>query len=260
MAGFWYARPMHAMANFPAGIRLTLLAVLMAGSSVQPAHSAPAASVADPLAQRLAACISCHAREEQRDAYFPRIAGKPAGYLYNQLLNFREGRRNYPLMTYLVAHQSDAYLAEMADYFSRLAPSYPPLAMAGGTSDKSASPAQMARGQALVEHGDAARKIPACSACHGAQLNGVQPAIPGLLGLPSDYINAQFGAWRNHSRRAAAPDCMAQIAERLSLTDVAAVSQWLSRQPVRLSAQPAPRPAMPLPMACGSMPPPPARP
>jgi cytochrome c553 len=30
-----------------------------------------------------------------------RIAGKPAGYLYNQLLNFRDGRRNYPLMTYI---------------------------------------------------------------------------------------------------------------------------------------------------------------
>jgi hypothetical protein len=26
------------------------------------------------------------------DGYYPRIAGKPAGYLYNQLLNFRDGR------------------------------------------------------------------------------------------------------------------------------------------------------------------------
>lgn len=234
------------MPTFPAVRRSALLAILLACSSVP----ARAATVADTLAQRLAACISCHAREEKRDAYFPRIAGKPAGYLYNQLLNFREGRRNSPLMTYMVAHQSDAYLSEMADYFSRLAPSYPPLA----GQNASATQAQLARGQTLVEHGDAERKIPACTACHGTTLGGVQPAIPGLLGLPGDYINAQFGAWRNHTRRAAAPDCMAGIAERLSVTDVAAISQWLSRQPVPADVHPAARPARPLPLACGSMP------
>ena len=80
------------------------------------------------------------------------------------------------------------------------------------------------------------------------------PAVPGLLGLPRDYINAQFGAWRNHTRHAAAPDCMAGIAERLSITDVAAISQWLSRQPVPADVHPAARPARPLPLACGSMP------
>ncbi|MYM38163.1 c-type cytochrome [Duganella qianjiadongensis] len=233
------------MPTFPAVRPSALLAILLACAGLP----ARAATVPDTLAQRLAACISCHAREEKRDAYFPRIAGKPAGYLYNQLLNFRAGRRNYPLMTYMVAHQSDAYLAEMADYFSRLAPSYPPLA---GQS-ASATQAQLARGQTLVEQGDAERKIPACTACHGATLGGVQPAIPGLLGLPGDYINAQFGAWRNHTRHAAAPDCMAGIAERLSVTDVAAISQWLSRQPVPADVHPAARPARPLPLACGSM-------
>lgn len=243
---------MVSLPTFPA-LRHAALLVLLLTASSPPVRAAPVpvpVPVPDTLAQRLAACISCHAREEKRDAYFPRIAGKPAGYLYNQLLNFREGRRNYPLMTYMVTHQSDAYLAEMAEYFSRLTPSYPPL---NGQS-ASVSQTQLARGQALVEHGDAARKVPACTACHGSSLGGVQPAIPGLLGLPADYINAQFGAWRNHTRRAAAPDCMADIAQRLTDSDVAAISQWLSRQPVATDAHPAARPAHPLPLACGSMP------
>ncbi|MFC0168799.1 c-type cytochrome [Pseudoduganella danionis] len=235
---------MVCLPTSPALCRAALLAIILGSNG----HSV-AAPVPDTLAQRLAACVSCHAREEKRDAYFPRIAGKPAGYLYNQLLNFREGRRNYPLMTYMVTHQSDAYLAEMADYFSRLVPSYPPLA----GQQTSATAAQLERGQTLVEHGDAGRKIPACTACHGATLGGVQPAIPGLLGLPADYINAQFGAWRNHTRRAAAPDCMAEIAGRLSEPDVAAISQWLSRQPPA-AAHVAARPARPLPLECGSMP------
>jgi cytochrome c553 len=85
-------------------------------------------------------------------------------------------------------------------------------------------------------------------------MTGVAPAIPGLIGLPRDYINAQFGAWRNQKRKAHAPDCMADVANRLSESDVAAVSGWLAAQP----ADPAARPALflpkPLPMACGGVP------
>ncbi|MBY0556113.1 MAG: c-type cytochrome [Burkholderiaceae bacterium] len=237
--------------TLPLRSRLALVGLLLVPFCTPASASAGAtvaAPVADALTARLAACISCHAREEKRDAYFPRIAGKPATYLYNQLINFREGRRNYPLMTYMVAHQSDAYLAEMADYFSRLSPSYPPAPASNNSIDQ----AMLTRGQTLVERGDASRKIPACAACHGASLNGGHPAIPGLLGLPGDYINAQFGAWRNQVRHAAAPDCMAEIANRLSSADVAAVSQWLSRQTPSLSTHPAARPTLPLPLDCGS--------
>ena len=42
---------------------------------------------------------------------------KPAGYLFNQLVNFREQRRRYPFMNYIVAHLSDDYLREMGEYF-----------------------------------------------------------------------------------------------------------------------------------------------
>ena len=34
--------------------------------------------------------------------------------------------------------------------------------------------------------------------------------VPGLLGLPRDYLNGQLGAWRSGQRRAVEPDCMAQ--------------------------------------------------
>ena len=56
---------------------------------------ATAAPVAfqDTMAQRTLACTSCHGKEGRAgpDGYYPRIAGKPAGYLYAQLLHFREG-------------------------------------------------------------------------------------------------------------------------------------------------------------------------
>ena len=92
---------------------LSFSAVLVATSAL----AAPA-SLPDTVEQRVAACIACHKANEQGDAFFPRIAGKPAGYLYNQLLNFKEGRRQYPMMTYMVEQLPDAYLREIAQYFS----------------------------------------------------------------------------------------------------------------------------------------------
>jgi cytochrome c553 len=75
-----------------------------------------------------------------------------------------------------------------------------------------------------------------------------------LLGLPRDYLNAQFGAWKNGARRAAAPDCMAQISRQLDPDDVAALSAYLSAQPVGQRMEPEPPAAADLPLACGSAP------
>jgi cytochrome c553 len=80
----------------------------------------------------------------------------------------------------------------------------------------------------------------------------VLPAIPGLLGLPRDYLIAQFGNWRTGQRRAASPDCMAQVAQKLTPEDIAAVAGWLAAQPVPQPAHPAAGIAQPLPLPCGS--------
>jgi hypothetical protein len=75
------------------------------------------------------------------DGYYPRIAGKPAGYLYNQLLNFRDGRRAYALMTNLLAPLDDAYLREIAGHFAGLDLPYPapaPLALSAADADATA--------------------------------------------------------------------------------------------------------------------------
>ncbi|WP_312028299.1 c-type cytochrome [Aquabacterium sp. J223] len=103
-----------------------------------------------------------------------------------------------------------------------------------------------------MRQGDPARGVPACSACHGAAMTGVQPGMPGLLGLSRDYLVAQMGAWRNGLRQARAPDCMARVARALSEEDVAAMALWLSSQPLPADAKPAATVAQPLPLDCGS--------
>ena len=59
----------------------------------------------------------------------------------------------------------------------------------------------------------------------------MQPAIPGLIGLHADYVIAQLGAWKGNARTGVAPDCMHDIAARLSGTDIAAIAKWLASRP-----------------------------
>jgi cytochrome c553 len=214
------------------------------------AHAAPAA-IEDTLAQRLAACTTCHGKQGRAapDGYHPRIAGKPAGYLFNQLRNFQLGRRSYGAMVALVDPLPEPYLREIAGYFAALELPY------AAPTPSNESAAVLARGRQLALQGDPSRELPACSACHGMALTGTQPATPGLLGLPRDYLVGQLGAWVNGQRRAQAPDCMAIVARRLAPADVAAVSAWLASQPVPLPAPAALPGSTALPLACGSVPP-----
>lgn len=206
------------------------------------------------MAQRTLACSACHGQQGRAasDGYYPRIAGKPAGYLYNQLLNFRDGRRHYGLMVGMVDPLSDAYLLEIAQYFSALDLPYPP------PQPAAAAPPVLKRGEQLARNGDATLGLPACVQCHGSALTGVAPHIPGLLGLPRDYVNAQMGAWRTGLRQAHAPDCMQQIARQLTPDDVNAVASWLAAQPLPARTQPAttlpPLAAGAKAIACGSAP------
>ncbi len=229
-------------------MRSHLFVFILAAGITGSLHAAP--KIEDSMAQRMQACTVCHGPQGRAasDGYYPRIAGKPAGYLYNQLHNFREGRRHYTLMTHLLDPLSDAYLHEIANYFAALDLPYP-----APRSTPPSAAAELQRGRDLVFLGDPQRKIPACVQCHGAALTGVQPAIPGLLGVPRDYINAQLGSWQNGNRQAKAPDCMAAIAQRLRPEDIAAVSQWISAQPVPAHAKAADALPGRLPMPCGGL-------
>lgn len=197
---------------------------------------------------RVQGCVTCHGQSGQgtRDDYFPRIAGKPARYLYHQLVAFRDGDRKYPPMNYLVAYLPDNYLAEIADHFASLRPAFaiePPVNI---------DPQTLKRGEQLATAGDNSKQVPACVTCHGSGLAGMEPGIPGLVGLRSAYIVAQLTRWRVGGRHAAEPDCMRRIATRLSETDVAAVAAWLSSQQPPRDASPESPNLVRMPLACGS--------
>ncbi|MEY2683726.1 MAG: hypothetical protein RJA09_870 [Pseudomonadota bacterium] len=191
-------------------------------------------TVENTMAQRLQACTACHGEQGRAapDGYHPRLAGKPAGYLYNQLRHFQEGRRAYGPMDQLLSTLSDSYLRDIAQHYAELRVPYPPPAPVNASAEV------LQRGRTLALVGDPSRELPACASCHGSQLLGRLPAVPGLLGLPRDYINGQLGAWREGQRRAHAPDCMRTVADRMAPADIAAVSAWLASQVVPTPAVP----------------------
>jgi cytochrome c553 len=85
-------------------------------------------------------------------------------------------------------------------------------------------------------------------------LTGMEPAIPGLVGLRSNYISAQLGAFRYGTRTAADPDCMQIVAASLTENDVAAVAAWLASRPVPADPSPVAKGTLAMPLACGSEP------
>lgn len=233
---------MHVMASIARSSAVLLRALLGALLLVQSAGAAD-------LSERLAACASCHGVEGEGRAgneYYPHLAGKPRGYLLSQLRAFREGRRVYPQMTWLMRNLSDAYLADIAEHYAALPPrsSSEPVAM---TADAAA------RARELVEQGDPPRDIPACTACHGANLAGIEPDVPALVGLPVDYVIAQLGAWKTGTRTATEPDCMATIAQALDPADMRRLGEWLASRGVEHVEAPAAAGSFALPRACGTM-------
>ncbi len=208
----------------------------------------PAFKTLDSMEARVQGCVTCHGQRGQgtNNDYFPRLAGKPAGYLYNQLVAFRDGTRKYAPMNYLVAYLPDAYLREIAEHFAKERPPYTP------PSTPTASPAALDRGSQLATQGDPAKQIPACMACHGTALTGMEPGIPALVGLRSNYLTAQLTRWRSKERHAATPDCMQRVASRLSDSDILNVSAWLASRPAPVDPTPVPQSAVRMPLACGS--------
>lgn len=225
-----------------------MLTLSLVTCHVRAADDAATPTIPDTLQQRIASCTGCHGVHGEGSAdsgFFPRLAGKPAGYLARQLQDFQDGVRKYAPMEYTVRQLSPAYMHEIAEYFAAQQVPFQRMPV------PSLAPAVLQRGGQLVAEGDPALKVPACQSCHGKQLTGVEPNIPGLVGLPYDYLSSQLGSWRTGTRASAAPDCMAEVANRLSPSDITAVSAWLASHEVPADTHAQSAGSVNPPLACG---------
>jgi len=222
--------------NIPFFLRLLFCAGAFACASVVMAQDT-SGHVTDDFEQRMAACTACHGEHgagTPTEAKVPRLAGKPAGYLRQQLEYFRSGQRRYPPMEYLLRQLSPQYLGQVADYFAQQEVPFVRLPVPTMPEDA------MRRGEQLVMRGDSTRGVPSCVSCHGARLTGVQPMMPGLAGLSYDYLTTQLASWRSRSRADNGPYCMGVVANRMRESDITAVAAWLASQPAPDDLHPVP--------------------
>ena len=198
---------------------------------------------------RVQGCVTCHGQSGQgtNDGYFPRIAGKPAGYLYNQLVAFRDGTRKYPPMNYLVAYLPDSYLREIAEHFAQAAAAVRAARPANAdASDARAGPS------ARHSRRRAARASPRASRATARGSRAWSPAFPAWSACGRPTSSAQLTRWRVGERHAAEPDCMKRVATRLSDADITAVSAWLAQQEPPKDPSPESSNLVRMPLACGS--------
>jgi cytochrome c553 len=181
------------------------------------ASSAALANSGKPSAG-VAACASCHGAQgvPPPGTVFPVLAGAPAAYIAKQLLDYRDGTRQHPIMTGIAKGLNDQDIAAVARYYSGLpAPALKPPA---------ANPQD--RAQRLHGFGDNGLALAACANCHGANGEGESPMLPRLAGQPEAYVSGQLEAFRNGQRVNDDLGTMRDIAKRLTAQDTAALAKY----------------------------------
>src|SRR3984957_17023967 len=196
--------------------RLWILAATISGAIVS--NSVLAAGSVEAGATKAIVCQACHgATGNSANPEWPSLAGIGAAYIAEQLKNFKEGKRNNPVMMPNAVNLSPDDMADLAAYFDSLK-----------NTGLEADPSYWQAGQKLYEGGDAARGIPACMACHGPTGAGNEPAkFPALRGQHSVYVVKQLNDYASGARGTGPNGIMQTIAKRLSPEDIRNVASFL---------------------------------
>jgi len=165
-------------------------------------------------------CTACHGSEgNSSSALWPNIAGQNAPYVEDQLIAFKNGSRQDPLMSSQAMLLSAEDMADLAAYFESLPPA------AQSVADASL----VARGEALYRSGDKENGTAACIACHGPTGRGNPAAkYPALKGQHAAYTAKQLQAYSEGTRETDGKTrIMRDIAARLDKDDIAAIASYV---------------------------------
>ena len=181
------------------------------------------------------ACAACHGLDgNPLDPQYPRLAGMPERYIAQQLAQYKHGERTSGMAAIMVPFASMLNAQDMRDVGAWFASQD---ASAGIADDTliAAGPNQGMKfyevGERLYHAGDAARGIPACTACHGPSGGGNPgPAYPAVHGQQSAYVARRLEEYRagvSTAKDAAHFKLMASVAKSLTDDEIQSLGSYV---------------------------------
>ena len=156
-------------------------------------------------------CVACHGADGNSVApTFPSLAGQTWRYLYVQLKDYKEGRRNNPIMSPMAMSLTRQEMIDIANFFAA----------------QTLKPSAFKADEAKVKLGKAKADENLCVMCHLGGFAG-QNEIPRVAGQQYDYIVLQLSAFKARSRTNDAGN-MTSVSQSLSETDIENLAHYLT--------------------------------
>lgn len=165
------------------------------------------------------ACAACHGADgNSSNPIWPSLAGQHSTYTYKQLKDFKEGRRENPTMTGMVAQLGDDDMKNLAAYYESQQPK-------GTAFDGDL----IASGENIYRGGITDASIAACMGCHSPNGQGNGPAAwPSLAGQHPEYIVAQLQAFKQGARANDPGRMMRNVSARMSESEMQSVAAYIA--------------------------------
>lgn len=143
------------------------------------------------------------------------IAGMSASYLYKQLKDYQDKKRDDRDMYKKVKELDDRQMAELAAWFASLEPPVP--------DPKRTLTAEVRK---LVFHGDPERLLKACASCHGRNGRGGQFDHPALAGQNRTYLVDSMTAFQEEDRENDIYGRMRDVSRSLTEAEIEALADY----------------------------------
>ncbi|MGR8932096.1 MAG: c-type cytochrome [Gammaproteobacteria bacterium] len=155
-------------------------------------------------------CVACHGDKGiSAMPNYPSLAGQLPTYLYKQLMDYKNGDRQDPMMSGIAKGLSEQNAADLAAWFGSQPPAF-----------QSASLMVYPQAKSLVKDGSNDRILPPCEVCHGGDGKGQDREMPALSGQNAGYTTATLKAFKSGNRHNDIYSRMRLIANELSDAEI----------------------------------------
>ncbi len=199
-------------------MKASLLGAIILALSGLVSFTAKAADIEAGKAKS-AVCAACHGADgNSANVAWPSLAGQHATYIYKQLQDFKEGRRNDATMAGMVALLNDEDMKNVAAYFE----SQQPKAVAF-------DPDMIEKGESIYRGGIAETSVAACMSCHSPSGKGNGPAgWPSLKGQHPEYLVLQMQNFKQGVRANDSGEMMRNVVARMSDKEMKSVAAYIA--------------------------------